>query len=93
MLERLQVDLEVSEADEILYGKLSDKVNDSYGFMYALSQFVSPNVGSALDIGIGMRYTFDIACAMSLAYALFIFIFNCGIFFIAENKKFIEKFE
>ena len=91
MLERLQVDLEVSETDEVLYGKLSDKVNDAYGFVYALSQFVSPNVGSALQLGVGMRATFDFVTLMDLVYALFIFVFNCGIFFAAENRRFLDK--
>jgi len=91
MLERLQVGLEVSEADEVLYGKLSDKVNDAYGFVYALSQFVSPNVGSAMQLSVGMRATFDYITLMDLLYALFLFIFNCGVFVVAENRRFVEK--
>merc|ERR1712062_592727 len=37
MLERLQVALKVHENDDDMYGKLNDKVNDSYGFVYALT--------------------------------------------------------
>ena len=37
MIERLQVGLKIHENDEDLYGKLNDKVNDSYGFIYALT--------------------------------------------------------
>jgi hypothetical protein len=29
-----------------MYGKLNDKVNDSYGFVYALTQFIAPLAAS-----------------------------------------------
>ena len=93
MLERLQVDLKVSEVDEILYEKLSDKVNDAYGFIWASSQFIAPIIGSALDLSFGMRYTFDIIALVCIIYTLIIFTFNCGIYFIAENNKFHKQLE
>ena len=46
MIERLQVALNVSDTDEDLFGKLSDKVNDGYGFVYSLSEFLAPLLGS-----------------------------------------------
>jgi len=46
MIERLQVSLKVHEQDEDMYGKVNDKVNDAYGFVYALTLFIAPLVGS-----------------------------------------------
>lgn len=49
MLERLQVDLQIIEGqDPTLDGNLNDKVNDAYGLIYALANFVSPLVGTFL---------------------------------------------
>ena len=49
MLERLQVDLEIIEGqDPVLDGALNDKVNDAYGLIYALANFVSPLMGTFL---------------------------------------------
>ena len=50
MLERLQVDLDLAEgSDPDAESALNDKVNDAYGLIYALSNFVSPIVGTQLN--------------------------------------------
>jgi hypothetical protein len=41
----------------------------------------------------GMPITCDIIGIVNLAFALICFIFNCGFFPLAENKKFNEKLE
>jgi hypothetical protein len=46
MIERLQVSLKIHEKDEAIYEKLNDKVNDAYGFIYALTEFIAPLVSS-----------------------------------------------
>lgn len=49
MLERLQVDLNIREGeDPVLDGILNDKVNDAYGLIYALANFISPLIGDTL---------------------------------------------
>lgn len=47
MLERLQVDLDIVEGeDEMIDLKLSDKVNEAYTMLFAVSTFVSPLIGT-----------------------------------------------
>ena len=58
-----------------------------------IGRLTGPNIGSFLDIEVGMRYTCDIICAFTLAYGIFSFIFNCGIFFIKENNEFMIEIE
>lgn len=49
MLERVQVELNVVEGeDPELDSAINDKVNDAYGFVYALSMFVAPVVGGIM---------------------------------------------
>jgi len=43
----MTVDMHIIEGkDIILEGMLNDKINDSYGFVYAFSMFISPLIGS-----------------------------------------------
>lgn len=50
MIERMQVDLEIKEGeDELLDNLLNDKINDTYGLMYAIACFVSPILGAFLQ--------------------------------------------
>ena len=90
VLERLQIDLEIGVEDEILYGKLSDKVNDAYGFVYAMAQLVGPIIGSALYEAMGQRKTMDWTTVMLIVYSLILFFFNCGPRFIAEHRCFLK---
>lgn len=49
MIERLQVELKIREGEnDLIDGALNDKINDSYGFIFALSNFISPNIGASL---------------------------------------------
>ena len=92
MLERLQVSLEITEGeDEYIDAKLNDKCNDAYGFIYALSMFVSPLIGSWLYDQFGPRKTCDYVALANLGLGAFFLIFNCGIFVFSENRKFNEK--
>ena len=50
MIERIQVDLQIIEGkNEAVDATLNDKINDAYGLVYALSNFVSPIIGAALE--------------------------------------------
>jgi len=75
-----------------MYGKLNDKVNDSYGFIYALTQFIAPLVSSQLYEAYGMRVKFDITAIAFFVVSILLCLFNCGPSFISENRKFVEEF-
>lgn len=61
MLERLQVDFNIVEGeDEAIDGAINDKVNDAYGFVFALANFVGPTVGGALKVKYEAPTTSDI---------------------------------
>ena len=98
MLERMQVDFDISIDNEVLYGKLNDKVNDLFGLTEALSGFVSPLIGEAIFDAIehsdeerAFSGTYDIVGLLLLVFTAFIFIFNCGIYFISENRTFHKR--
>jgi phosphatidylglycerophosphatase A len=109
MLERLQVDLDIVEGlDEKIDLQLSDKVNEAYTMLFAISTFISPLIGSGLCEyyndktgsgdehsyeAVGMPITCDFVGMVNLGFALICFIFNLGIFPLAENKKFNKKLE
>ena len=59
--------------------------------MYALSNFISPLIGSWVYTLVGMRAEFDWVSLSNVVFALILFVFNCGPFFISENNKFVEK--
>jgi len=73
-------------------GKINDKVNDAYAFVYSLTLFVAPLVSSSLYQQVGMGQTFDITAMMMFSFALILLIFNCGPCFMAENIRFIDEF-
>ena len=98
MLERMQVDFDISIDNEVLYGKLNDKVNDLFGLTEAFSGFVSPLVGEAIFDAIEKKDprkafsgTYDVIGLFLLVFTAFIFIFNCGIYFISENRTFHKR--
>ena len=95
MLERMQVDYHISVNNEVLYGKLSDKVNDLFGFTEAIANFLSPIIGSAIYEHFpkekAMSYAYDIAGLICLVFTIIIIIFNCGIYFVKENKEFLKQ--
>ena len=92
MLERIQVSLDVVEGEnEELDGQINDKVNDAYGVIYALSNFVGPLAGSYIYEAVGGRVTSDYIALMNFVLFIVLFVFNCGPFVMQEHRVFIEK--
>ena len=91
ILERLQVGLKIHEDDTEAYEHLNDKVNDVFGFVYALTQFVAPLVASQFYRLYGMRTTFDITGFSCFVYAFILIIFNCGPSYKSENAEFKKQ--
>ena len=85
------MDLQIHEDEEVLYNKLNDKVNDLYGFVFALTDFVSPLIGSKIYDRVGMRREFDYIAVFNVMIGIWFFIFNCGPDFIRENDIFVEQ--
>ena len=103
MIERIQDKLQVAEGkDEVIDNAINDKVNDSYGFVFALAQLMSPLVGSAIYSSGGeetetmdvagdkaaMPRITDFSMLANFGFAIFLLIFNCGPFVISENREF-----
>ena len=94
MIERLQVDLQIKEGEnELVDGTLNDKINDAYGFVFALSNFISPNIGASLidNYKMDWRDVCDYVANFNFFFAILLFVFNCGPFFISENSIFKRK--
>ena len=92
MLERVTVELNAIEGeDPELDAAIYDKVNDAYGFIYALAMFVGPLVGGLMFDNIGGRRTGDYVAISNLVVGTLIFFFNCGPFVFKENKEFFAK--
>ena len=74
---------------------LNDKINDSYGIIYAMSNFVSPNIGSYLYEN--LQLSWPLLCnyigIMNFLFAIYLFIFNCGPNFLNEDKIFQKELE
>jgi hypothetical protein len=89
MLERLQVDLDIVEGeDELIDLKLSDKVNEAYTMLFAISTFVSPLIGTYMYNESSMEQTCDIIGFFNLGFAVILLVFNMGLFPFAEDRKF-----
>ena len=82
--------MKIPDDDAELYETLNEKVNDVYGFVFALANFVAPLAGSLLFTLTNKNncQTFDYASIFMAAFAIFLFIFNCGPFFLSEDRKF-----
>ena len=83
---------------------LNDKVNDSYGFIFALSQFIAPNIGSmyyeakadsisAKGDDARMPNITDKSMIVNFVFAAILFVFNCGPFVFSENRAFQKRLE
>lgn len=70
---------------------LNDKCNDAYGLVYASSMFVSPLIGSYISNKVHASKTCDIIAYANLAFAVVLFLFNCGPFVFQENRIFQAK--
>jgi hypothetical protein len=89
MIERVQVKYDIVEGeDEFLDAQLNDSCNDAYGFIYALSMFFGPLVGSWVKSATDGRTSCDIFALVNLFLAVVLIIFNCGPFVFSENRAF-----
>ena len=88
MAERLQVGLEIPTSNKFLYGKMNDRINDCYGFIFACTNTIAPLAGTWIQAAVKGRTTMDIHAAVFLGMGIFVFVFNCGPNFISENKQF-----
>lgn len=94
MLERLIVDLKVVEgADPDFDATIYDKVNDAYGFIYAVSMFVGPLVGGYMHDHLGGPTTGDYMGFTNLALGALLFTFNCGPLVFRENRQFFSHLD
>lgn len=81
MLERVTVGLNAVEGeDPELDAAIYDKVNDAYGFIYALAMFVGPLVGGFMYDSLDGPTTADYVAFSNLVVGAILFIFNCGPF-------------
>lgn len=60
---------------------------------YALANFISPLVGTAMYEKWNFRITCDYTASFTLAFGLICFIFNCGFNVLSENREFNRKLE
>lgn len=92
MLERLQADLNITEGEhEEVDNRLNDLVNDAYGVLFSASNFLSPLIGTFLTRGERYPEGNDIVFLCNCAFAIVLFIFNCGLFVFSEERRFQEK--
>ena len=92
MVERMRVDLNIPEGeDDVVDSRLNDAVNDAYGVVYALANFISPILGSMVYNQFGVTYCFDLIFSIDVLFAIFIFHFNCGPFVFKENREFLKR--
>lgn len=84
--------MEVVEGeDPELDGAINDKVNDAYGFVYALAMFIGPMAGGAFFDSFGPQNTGDYFGIGNLVLGVLLFICNCGPFVFQEHKAFNAK--
>ena len=92
MLERVTVELQAVEGqDPELDGAIYDKVNDAYGFIYALAMFIGPLIGGQMYTIFNGPKTSDYIAISNLFIGMILFIFNCGPFVFQEHKEFYKK--
>lgn len=78
MVENVQIAEKIHESSD-LYNVLNDKMNDLYGFMFAITNFLCPIVGAAMESSLGIRQTYDVMWIIDFSFCLILIIFNCGI--------------
>jgi hypothetical protein len=54
-------------------------MNDLYGFMFAITNFLCPLIGAAMESSLGIRPTYDVMWIIDFSFCLILIIFNCGI--------------
>jgi len=88
LIERLQVSLQVHVSDAAKYQVINDTVTDTFGLIFALTQFVTPLISATLYTNYGARTMFGIVGITCFVYATILMIFNCGRSFREENAEF-----
>ena len=92
MLERLQVDLQISEGlNEEVDLALNDKVNEALALLGALAQVISVLAGGFMYESIGPDKTCDYIAFFNIGFGIILFIFNCGFFVFKEDREFKIK--
>ena len=92
MLERVAVELNaIEDEDPELDAAIYDKVNDAYGFIFALAMFVGQLAGGFMFDKIGGHRTSDYVAISNLVVGTYMFFFNCGPFVFKENKQFLKR--
>ena len=92
MLERVTVELNAVEGEDAeLDATIYDKVNDAYGFIFALAMFVGQLSGGFMFDQIGGHRTGDYVAISNLVVGIFLLLFNCGPFVFKENKQFLKR--
>jgi len=101
--DRLKVKLNIKDGeDEVADSQLNDKVNDAYGFFYALSMFAGPLIGNSIANSFKPekqtvpytnynRVTSDIFAVIMFVWALILFIFNGDWRVFQENRAFMKR--
>lgn len=88
MIENLMVDFNIEEGNQKkLDIKLNDKVNDLYALIFAITNFVAPNIGSFMYTTLGGGFTFSIMALVSIFIGSVSFLFNCGPTPFKDNQK------
>ena len=64
-------------------------MNDLYGFMFAITNFLCPIIGGAMQEALDTRLTYDVMWIVDFSFCLILIIFNCGVHFVrdANNLK------
>jgi len=85
MVENVQVSLKIHESSSN-YTILNDKMNDLYGFMFAVTNFLCPIIGGYMQKTLGTRTTYDVMWIVDFGFCIILIIFNCGPSFIKDSK-------
>ena len=92
MLERVTVELDAVEGeDPDLDAAIYDKVNDAYGFVYALAMFIGPLIGGQMYTTLNAPKTADYIAISNIVVGAILFFFNCGPFVFNEHRAFNKK--
>lgn len=94
MYDRVRAKLEIKEGeDEYTDNELNNKVNMTYGFVYAGSLFIGPLIGGALysDFEQDNGKVCNVIALLNIAWFVVLFIFNGDYRVFKENREFHKK--
>jgi TRAP-type mannitol/chloroaromatic compound transport system permease small subunit len=81
--------LKIPDHDKDKLDEISDRINDAYGFFYALSCFVSPVIGARMFEKLGRVKTADTMVIANLLFAMLLFLGNPYTF--EDEKEFKDN--